>query len=101
TFPSRPEPERPLIIGVLSGSLKVHPEGWLTIAAFETLDRDMFSVVCLTQKTSEDWMARRFRALAWQWHEVDALDDAALAAKGRALDLDILIDLGGYGDGGR
>jgi predicted O-linked N-acetylglucosamine transferase (SPINDLY family) len=100
-FANTPDPERPLVVGLLSGSLRVHPVGWLTVAGFETLDPAMFSIVCLAQNAADDWMARRFRALARDWHDVDALGDAALAATARELGTDILIDLGGYGDAAR
>ncbi len=97
-FTNTPEPDRPLVVGLLSGSLRVHPVGWLTIAGFETLDPDSFEIVCLAQNASEDWMGRRFRVVAREWHDVDQLDDRALALKARELGIDILIDLGGYGD---
>ncbi|HME27245.1 MAG TPA: tetratricopeptide repeat protein, partial [Acetobacteraceae bacterium] len=100
-FTNRPDPDRPLVLGLLSGSLRTHPVGWLTVAGFETLDPTMFSIICLAQNGAHDWMARRFRALAREWHDVDALNDPALAAKARALGIDILIDLGGYGDAAR
>jgi predicted O-linked N-acetylglucosamine transferase (SPINDLY family) len=100
-FANAADPERPLRIGLLSGSLRTHPVGWLTVPGFETLDPTMFAVLCLAQNASDDWMARRFRALAREWHDVDTLTDPALAAKARALEIDILIDLGGYGDAGR
>ncbi len=32
------DPDRRLRVGLLSGMLKTHPVGWLTIAGFETLD---------------------------------------------------------------
>ena len=48
-----------------------------------------------------DPLTGRFRAVARQWLEVDRLDDAALTALARDQDVDILIDLGGYGEGGR
>lgn len=98
---NRPDPARPLRVGLLSGSLRVHPVGWLTIAAFEALDPREFRLIGLTQRTSRDWMAGRFRAVAAEWHEVGRLGDAALAAESRALGIDIVIDLGGYGDAGR
>lgn len=101
TFTNAPHPERPLVIGLLSGSLRAHPVGWLTVAGFETLDPTAFSIVCLAQNGSQDWMARRFRSLSREWHDVDTLTDTALAAKARALGIDILIDLGGYGDAAR
>jgi predicted O-linked N-acetylglucosamine transferase (SPINDLY family) len=98
---NNPNPDRPLVIGLLSGSFRTHPVGWLTIAGLETLDPSMFSVVCLAQNSANDWMAQRFRSLAREWHDVDTLSDPALAEKARALGIDILIDLGGYGDSGR
>ena len=38
--------------------------------------------------------------LAREWHDVDMMNDKALAMKARELGIDILIDLGGYGDCG-
>ncbi len=95
------DPDRSLTIGLLSGSLKSHPVGWLTVAGFETLDPTAFSMVCLVQNATHDWMARRFRSLARAWHDVDAISDTALATKAREIGIDVLIDLGGYGEAGR
>jgi len=100
-FGNVPDPERRLRIGVLSGSLRAHPVGWLTVAGFEALDAAEFEIVCLAQNVSSDTIARRFRALAAGWHEVDLLDDPAVARLGRELGIDVLIDLGGYGESGR
>jgi len=100
-FGNAPDPERPLVVGLLSGSLKTHPVGWLTVAGFETLDPDQFAIVCLAQHGSQDPIARRFRAIAAQWHDVDTLSDIALASLARELGIDLLIDLGGYGDAAR
>jgi protein O-GlcNAc transferase len=100
-FTNTPDPDRPLVIGLLSGSFKAHPVGWLTVAGFETLDPDAFTLICLAQNAAQDWMAHRFRAIAREWHDVDTVNDKALALKARDLGIDILIDLGGYGDAGR
>lgn len=97
---ARADPERRLRVGLLSGTMKVHPVGWLTLAGIEALDRDAFSVVALAQHTAGDWIARRFQACA-EWHSIEGMDDEAVARHARALELDILIDLGGYGDHGR
>ncbi|HEX4368828.1 MAG TPA: tetratricopeptide repeat protein [Rhodopila sp.] len=97
-----PQPDRKLVVGLLSGTLRSHPVGWLTVAGFEALDPDQFSLVCLTQNTApEDPIARRYRAAATEWIEVDGLNDAALTALARERRIDILIDLGGYGDAAR
>lgn len=96
------DPERKLVLGLLSGSLRSHPVGWLTVAGFETLDPGRFSLVCLAQNTDMgDPIARRYRAAARDWIEVDGMTDAALIDTARAQGVDILIDLGGYGDNGR
>ncbi|MGH7042601.1 MAG: tetratricopeptide repeat protein, partial [Acetobacteraceae bacterium] len=100
-FANDPDPDRKLRLGLLSGTLKTHPVGWLTVAGFETLDPAAFEVACFAPKAGADPIARRFAALAAEWHETEALTDAALAEHARARGIDILIDLGGYGDAGR
>ena len=96
-----PDPDRRLRIGLLSGSLRTHPVGWLTIAGFETLDPRAFEIIVLAQQAARDSIARRFRAIASDWRDIDAIDDAGVAALARSLGIDVLIDLGGYGDAGR
>lgn len=95
------KPDRKLRIGLLSGRLRTHPVGWLTLAGFEALDPCHFSIVCFGRDSPRDPLARRFRALSAAWHETDEIDDPQLAALIRAEAIDILIDLGGYGDAGR
>jgi len=97
-----PDPKRRLTIGLLSGTMKTHPVGWLTIAGFETLDPASFDLVCLVANAQpNDPIARRFRAIAREWIEIDSLNDEALAHLARAQGVDVLVDLGGYGDGAR
>jgi len=91
-----PDPDRKLRIGLLSNTMKVHPVGWLTIAGFEHLDPARFEIVCLGAR-QPDSLQRRFAAIAHEW---DELDDANPAARIHARHIDILIDLGGYGDRG-
>ena len=101
-FTNRRDPDRKLSIGLLSGSLRTHPVGWLTVAGFETLDPLAFDIICLVQNAAPtDPMARRFRSIAREWIDVDALDDLTLARRARDLGIDVLIDLGGFGDAAR
>lgn len=100
-FDAPRDPAKRLRVGLLSGSLCFHPVGWLTVAGFENLDPAAFEIVCLVQHGLRDPIARRFRTLASAWHDVDGLTDTALAELSRALNIDILIDLGGHGDSGR
>lgn len=100
-FANAPDPARKVRLGLLSGSLRAHPVGWLTIAGFEALDPAQFEIVCLAQNAASDTIARRFRAIAAGWHEIDLLDDPALTRLAREQQIDVRIDLGGYGDSGR
>ena len=96
-----PDPARRLRVGLLSGSFRTHPVGWLTIAGLEALPRDGFDLVGFSAASWGDAMNRRFRAITSSWHDISGLSDAAAAALIRANDIDVLIDLGGYGDTGR
>jgi protein O-GlcNAc transferase len=97
-----PDPTRPLIVGLLSGTLRSHPVGWLTVAGIETLDPEQFGIICLAQNAApEDPIARRYRAAAREWVDIDGIGDIALIELARARGIDIVIDLGGYGDAAR
>ena len=101
-FANGRDPARALTVGLLSGTLRTHPVGWLTIAGFETLDPEQFSLICLAGNHSPaDPITRRFHAVARDWIDTGSLDDVSLARHARELGIDILIDLGGYGDGAR
>ena len=98
-LPRQAAPAR-LRVGLLSGSLRTHPVGWLTIAGWEHLDRSRFDLVCLGP-SGTDTLARRFAACASGWIDTSGHNDSALAALAREQTLDILIDCGGHGDSGR
>jgi len=101
-FANTPDPDRRLTVGLLSGTLRSHPVGWLTVAGIEVLDPSHFDIVCLAHITAlNDPIARRYRTVAREWVDVGAMTDAALTTTARRLGVDILIDLGGYGDAGR
>ena len=108
TLPRRPHPEwpnvtdpgRPLKIGLLSPALKTHPVGWLTVAGFENLDPGAFALHGLAPIYPTDTFHRRFQAIAAGWHPLDRMSPDNAVDHVRALGLDIVIDLGGYGDQG-
>jgi protein O-GlcNAc transferase len=98
----RPGQNRLLTVGLLSGTLRTHPVGWLTVAGFEHLDPTAFRIICLTRGAEPaDPIAMRFHTAAASWENVGPLDDEALASRARELGIDILIDLGGHGDAAR
>lgn len=95
--------DRVLTVGLLSGTLRSHPAGWLTVAGIECLDPALFRIVILSQipPPDADPIARRFRAIADEWIEVGGMDDLELARCARDRGIDVLLDLGGYGDAAR
>ena len=95
-----PEPGRRLRIGLLSPTLKTHPVGWFTIAGFEALDPTHFEIHCFGAMFPDDVIHRRFRAIATGWHVLDRSAPNEIAERIRDLGIDIMIDLGGYGDQG-
>jgi predicted O-linked N-acetylglucosamine transferase (SPINDLY family) len=102
-FAGTRDPDRRLTVGLLSGTLRSHPVGWLTAGGIEHLDPAAFRIVCLSQipPPDADPIARRFRALAEEWIDVGRMDDLALARCARDRGVDILLELGGYGDAAR
>lgn len=94
-------PERRLRVGFLSSHFARHPVGWLTLAGIEALPRDEIEVVCFSLRPNTDALARRFHDTADLWRELPKLDDADLVEAIRADAPDILVDLGGHGEGGR
>ncbi len=101
-FANTRDPDRPLVIGLLSGSLKAHPVGWLTVAGFETLDpSSVRGRLPGTERHARLDRPALPRAGARVASTSIRLSDKALAIKARELGIDILIDLGGYGDAAR
>ena len=100
-IPGRPGMGRALRVGLLSGGLGQHPVGWLTLAGLEALPEAGFELVAYSLKPRTDPLAARFRARCALWREVGELEDAAIAARIAEDRIDILIELGGYGEGGR
>ena len=97
---ARHAPGTPLRVGLLPATLRTHPVGWLTIAAFEALDPARIHLVVLAPDEVDDPMRQRFRAAAGTWVPVRPATDAAFAQAARDQKLDVLIDLGGGGEGG-
>ncbi len=105
-LPSSPLPmprlaRRRLRVGLLSGGLGVHPVGWLTLAGLEALPEDEFALTAYSLRPRSDFIATRFRARAERWYELGEAEDEAIAARIRADEIDILLEMGGYGEGGR
>ncbi|WP_081816779.1 O-linked N-acetylglucosamine transferase family protein [Fodinicurvata fenggangensis] len=92
--------ERSLRVGILSGGFGRHPVGWLTVAPFEALPKDKFSLHVFSTRRRDDRLNRRFKVNAETWNEYSPNDTSRIVQDILANEIDILIDLGGYGEGG-
>jgi predicted O-linked N-acetylglucosamine transferase (SPINDLY family) len=99
-FVSTDHAERKLRVGLLSGNLCSHPVGWLTVAGIEALPDDAFCLHAYSLRERRDPIARRFRAKCQVWRELGAADAVSVAATIAKDGIDILLDLGGFGEGG-
>ena len=88
-------------MGLLSGGLGHHPVGWLTVAGLEALPQPEFELVAYALRRRQDPIAQRFRARCALWRDAAEAEEDAIAAAIAKDGIDILIDLGGYGEGGR
>ncbi|MCE2881933.1 MAG: tetratricopeptide repeat protein [Planctomycetaceae bacterium] len=91
------DPERPLRVGVLSGDLRTHSVGYFAEPFMRAKPAGGALVVFSTHPPSpNDAMEQAFRALADEWVECAAMDDAALDQAIRARKIDVLVELGGH-----
>ena len=96
-----PGPERKLRIGFVSNGFGQHPTGLLTVEFFELLDRSRMQTVLFATAASDAGPIRQRLANA-----VELICDLThspahtSAKKIRELEIDVLFDLRGFGDGG-
>ncbi|HET7540000.1 MAG TPA: tetratricopeptide repeat protein [Polyangiaceae bacterium] len=86
-------PERRLRIGYVSPDFQSHVQSLFTIPLLQNHDHRQFEIHCYSSVTTPTAQTERIRSYADVWHEVGALDDAALAELIRRDRIDILVDL--------
>jgi protein O-GlcNAc transferase len=101
-----PRPANPihtrLRLAYLSADFRHHPVAQLTAGLFESHDRTRFEVYGLSGATDDGSDLRRRLAAAFDhFEDVSALSDQGIAERIAALEIDILIDLGGHTFGSR
>ncbi len=91
-----------LRVGYLSSDFCLHPIGLLTAELLELHDRDRFEVYgyCWSREDGSD-LRRRILAAIDQYVRIDALSDEQAAARIRADEIDVLVDLHGQTLGAR
>ncbi|MBI4292812.1 MAG: tetratricopeptide repeat protein [Betaproteobacteria bacterium] len=91
-----PDRQRRLRVGYLSPDFHRHPVTALFLPVIERHDPAAVEIFCYHNFPGADAVTERVRRAAHQWREVASLDDAALAARIQADDIDILVDLSGH-----
>jgi len=100
SLPVRAPKERPRV-GFLSNGFGAHPTGLLTVALFEALHANAALDVHLFALNRDDRsLVRKRLQAATQLHDVAGLAHAQVAQRIRAMDVDVLFDLRGWGGGG-
>lgn len=100
-WPNRPDPERRLRVGFVSGDLREHPVGFFLESLLAALDRGAIEPVAYATDARQDASSARLRASFALWRSAVGLSDEALAGQVAADGVDILIDLAGHTAGNR
>ena len=91
-----------LRVGYLSSNFREHPTAYLNAGMFELHARGRCEVFAYNNSADDGGpMRRRLRRAFPHWCDVGAMGDADAAARIRADDLDVLVDLNGHTLGGR
>jgi predicted O-linked N-acetylglucosamine transferase (SPINDLY family) len=100
-FANRPDPDRRLRIGMLSGDFRQHPVGYFLEGVIAAHQRAGFSLTAYDVGKRADATTARLRGLFDHWHSLGSLDDPAIVAQIRADGIDILVDLTGHTEASR
>ncbi len=95
-YDNRPDPERRLKIGYVSGDFREHPVSRFIEPVFTHHDPAKFETHAFYNHHLNDEMTTRLRSLVAGWHSIAGQDDATVAELIRMLGIDILIDLSGH-----
>jgi len=97
----RPTEGRPLRVGYLSADFCNHPVGRFMRPILEEHDETAVEVVGLSCGTHNDSFKQHLRDSCKEWHELQYLENQEAARLISDLQLDLLVELGGYTAGSR
>ena len=97
---NRPDPERRLKIGYISGDFRDHTAAYMFGPLYEHHDRDRFMVYSYSSVKQPDSVTDFFRGKSNAWRIINDCDPRVIAECIREDGIDILIDTGGYTNGG-
>lgn len=89
-------PYKQLNVGFVSGDLCHHAVAYFIEPVWQALDRNQVAISAYSNRYLEDDQTARLKSLVDVWTPIFSLNDAALAERIRADQIDILIDLSGH-----
>jgi predicted O-linked N-acetylglucosamine transferase (SPINDLY family) len=92
---------RPLRVGLVSGDFNAHPVAAFLESTLAALDPARLALVAYATSPKRDAVTRRLERAIPTWRDATRLDDAALAETVAADQIDILVDLAAFTEGGR
>jgi predicted O-linked N-acetylglucosamine transferase (SPINDLY family) len=101
TWNNRPDPERRIKVGYVSGDLGQHPIGLFLRPVLDRHDRKCFDVHCYSNRASVDDVTRLLQQSVEHWHSIAGIEDRLVADLIRRDEIDLLIDLSGHTDRNR
>jgi len=96
SFPHRPDPDRPLRIGYLTGEFVMNPAFCFLASWLQFQDRDNFTSFFYMSRALHSEHTDSYRNIADYWRDVWTLDDAELTALLARDQIDILVELSGH-----
>jgi protein O-GlcNAc transferase len=100
-WPNRPDPERRIKIGYVSGDFRKHPVGLFLRPVLEHHDRARYEVHCYSNHTAVDEVTRVLQQLVEHWHVIAGKSTPEVCEQVRRDAIDILVDLSGHTDQAR
>src|SRR4029079_8477201 len=88
--------DRPLRIGFVSADFGLHAVGFLSLPAFEQLDKTQCSVVGYSDRVQEDEYTARFEAAASIWRNTAVMTNDEFVEQIQSDQIDVLVDLMGH-----
>jgi len=92
-------PNKRLRVGMFSDGFRQHPVGAMTATALEQLVKQGVDLYAYSTTSVSDYITERIKAFCTCWQVVTSLTDDQFVQQIREDEIDVLIDLAGYGAG--
>ncbi|OWT79935.1 MULTISPECIES: TDP-N-acetylfucosamine:lipid II N-acetylfucosaminyltransferase [unclassified Achromobacter] len=98
-LPRNMETNKRLRVGMFSDGFRQHPVGAMTTTALEQLVKQGVDLYAYSTSSVSDYITTRIKAFCTKWQVVTSLTDNQFVEQIQDDEIDILVDLAGYGAG--